>query len=90
MNVLILTVKDATQAKVIIKPGFAIIKVPDFLSYEDRMILRKKLMEIVDANSDTQEFLKLYYKIGTPYLFLNRKVGHGKKETYITYKWDEL
>lgn len=90
MNVLILTVKDATQAKVSIKPGFAVVKVPAHLPYEDQLILRKKLLEVVDFNRDTKEFLKLYYKIGTPFLFLNRKLSHSKKETHVVYKWEEL
>jgi hypothetical protein len=90
MNILVLTVDGATQAKVIIRPGFAVIKIPSHLSLEERLTLRKKLTSIVDANTETREFLKLYYKLGTPYLFLNRKLGHSKKETYIVYKWAEL
>jgi hypothetical protein len=90
MKILIVTVDDATQAKIIYKPGFAVIKIPGSLSYEDQVILRQKLLKIVDGNKESKEFLKLYYKIGTPYLFLNRKISASKKETFVVYKWDEL
>lgn len=90
MNILILIVKDATQAKVIIKPGFATIKIPSFLDYPAQLELRQKLLNVIDVNKDTKEFLKLYYKIGKPYLFLNRKIGHAKKETFAVYKYNEL
>lgn len=90
MKVLVLTVNDATQAKIIFKPGFAVIKVPGSLPYEDQVVLRNKLLKIVDGNKDSKEFLKLYYKIGTPYLFLNRKLSASKKETFVVYKWEEL
>lgn len=90
MKILILIVNEATQAKIIYKPGFAVIKIPGSLSLEDQAILRQKLLKIVDGNKDSQEFLKLYYKIGTPYLFLNRKLSSNKKETFVVYKWDEL
>lgn len=90
MKILIQVVQEATQAKIILKPGFAVIKIPGSLSIEDQAILRSKLLKIVDGNSNTQEFLKLYYKIGTPYLFLNKKVSSSKKETFVVYKWEEL
>lgn len=90
MKILILTVEEATQAKIILKPGFAVVKIPGSLPFEDQVILREKLLKIVDGNSDSKEFLKLYYKIGTPYLFLNKKISSSKKETFVVYKWDEL
>lgn len=90
MKTLILTVQEATQAKIIYKPGFAVIKIPGSLSFIDQVILRNKLIKIVDGNRHSQEFLKLYYKIGTPYLFLNKKLPSNKKETFVVYKWDEL
>lgn len=90
MKILILTVDDATQAKIIYKPGFAVVKIPGSLPYDEQVILRQKLLKIVDGNKESKEFLKLYYKIGTPYLFLNRKVSASKKETFVVYKWDEL
>jgi hypothetical protein len=90
MKTLILTVKEATQAKIILRPGFAVVKIPGSLSYPDQIELRNKLLKIVDGNKDTNEFLKLYYKIGTPYLFLNRKISSSQKETFCVYKWEEL
>jgi hypothetical protein len=90
MKILIVTDKDATQAKLILKPKFGIVKIPGYLSYEHKKELREKLCRIADMNHKTNEFLKLYYKIGTPYFFLNRKITNTKKETYKVYKYSEV
>lgn len=90
MKILILTVQDATQAKLILKPGFATMKIPGRLSEEEQAELRRKMMKIVDGNTDNNQFLKLYYKIGTPYMFLNKKLSAKKKETFVTYEYDKL
>lgn len=90
MKILILTVKDATQAKLILKPGFATMKIPGGLGDTEQIELRNKLMKIVDGNKDNKQFLKLYYKIGTPFLFLNKKISAKKKETFVTYEYDKL
>lgn len=90
MKILILTVNDATQAKLIISPGFATIKIPGSLSYEEQYELRNKLMKIVDGNRDTKQHLKLFYKVGTPFLFLNKKITAKKKETFLVYKYDNI
>jgi len=90
MKTLILTVKEATQAKLIYRPGFAVIKIPGSLEMPDQIILRNKLLKIVDGIRDSNFFLKMYYKIGTPYLFLNKRISSTKKETFVVYKWDDL
>lgn len=90
MKILVLTVSNATQAKLILKPGFATMKIPDHLSEDEQFELRTKLMKVIDGNRNTNQYLKLYYKIGTPYLFLNRKITAKKKETFLVYKWAEL
>jgi hypothetical protein len=87
---LILDVKDATQAKLILKPDFAVVKVPEYLPEDKKIEVRNKLVKVADMHKDNKEFLKLYYKVGTPYLFLNRKVSSTKKETFVTYKYSEL
>jgi hypothetical protein len=89
-KVLILTVEDATQAKLILKPDFAVIKIPGNIPRETQTEVRDKLMKVADAQCENKEFLKAYYKIGTPYIFLNRKVSGNKKETCVTYKYEEL
>jgi hypothetical protein len=86
----VFTVRNATQAKLVLNPWETVIKIPGFLNPEQRLELRDKLIKIADLNSESREFLKLYYKIGTPYFFLNRKVGPRKKETISVYKYDEL
>ena len=90
MKTLVLTVQDATQAKLILKPQLAVIKVPGNLSVEMQEEVRNKLMKVADLNRDTKQFLKLYYKVGTPYLFLNRKISASKKETAQVYKYADL
>jgi hypothetical protein len=90
MKILILTVENATQAKLILKPGFAIIKVPGDLPKTTQLEVRDKLVKVADANRDTTQFLKLYYKVGTPYLFLNKKLSSSKKETFAVYTYSEL
>jgi hypothetical protein len=90
MKILILTVKDATQAKLSVRPGQAIIKIPGHLVPNVQTEVRDKLIKVAELNKDTKEFLKLYYKVGTPYLFLNRKISASKKETAFVYKYAEL
>lgn len=90
MKILILSVHSTVQAKVIIRPGFSVIKIPEHLPDEQKIELRNKLVKIVDENSNSKFFLKLYYKIGTPYLFLNKRISGSKKVTYNTYKYEEL
>jgi hypothetical protein len=90
MKILILTVKDATQAKLILKSNVAIVKIPGNLSEATQVEVRNKLIRVADMNKDTKQYLKLYYKIGTPYLFLNRKVSSSKKETFAVYTYSEL
>jgi hypothetical protein len=90
MKTTVLIVKDATQAKLVLRPGFAIIKIPGWLTTAKQIEVRDKLMAVIDKHSDTKEFLKIYYKIGEPYLFLNRKLSSSKRETIVTYKYDEL
>jgi hypothetical protein len=90
MKILVLVVQDATQAKLILNPQLTVIKIPGFLPIEKQIEVRNKLIKIADINEGNKQFLKLYYKIGTPYLFLNRKIDSNKKETAAVYKYDEL
>ena len=89
-KIISLVVENTTQAKLILKPGLAIVKIPGHLSADQQTELRNKLIKVADMNKDNDQFLKLYYKINTPYLFLNRKVSPNKKETIQTYVYDEL
>ncbi|HEY9485751.1 MAG TPA: hypothetical protein VIQ04_03840 [Nitrososphaeraceae archaeon] len=90
MKILILTVQDTTQAKLILKPDFAIIKIPGNIEFNKQVELRDKLIKVADINKDTKQYLKLYYKLNTPYLFLNKKVSSTKKETLATYVYADL
>lgn len=90
MKILSLIARNATQAKLILKPNFAIVKVPDNLSVETQIEVRNKLIKVADINHDTKQYLKLYYKVGTPYLFLNKKVSSSKKETFAVYTYSDL
>ena len=89
-RILILTIKNATQAKLVLKPGMAIVKIPGGLTKEQETELRNKLLKVADLNKDTKQFLKLYYKVGTPFLFLNQKLAGGRKETAKVYNYAEL
>lgn len=90
MKILAINVKNATQAKLILKPRIAIVKIPGSLPPEQRLEVRDKLMKVADLNRGNKQFLKLYYKIGTPYLFLNRKISAKKKETFKVYTYADL
>lgn len=90
MKILTLIVRNATQAKLILKPNFAIVKVPGNLELEQQVEVRNKLIKVADLNRQTKQYLKLYYKVGTPYMFLNKKVSASKKETYAVYNYSEL
>jgi hypothetical protein len=89
MKILILTVDNATQAKLILKPKLAVLKIPGNLPLDMQRELRTKFMKVADMNGENKDYLKMYYKIGTPYLFLNKKQD-SKKKTAIVYKYDEL
>ena len=90
MKILILTVRNATQAKLILKPNFAIVKIPGDLPLSVQNDVRDKLVKIADMNKETKQYLKIYYKIGTPYLFLNKKISSNKKETFAVYNYSDL
>ena len=90
MTIICTVAEGATQAKLTIKYGNALIKIPSYLSEEGRISLRNKLIKIADDNAKTTEFLKLYYKLGTPYLFLNKKMSDSKKVTIKVYTYNEL
>lgn len=89
MEILVLKDEKATQAKLVLKPGHATIKIPGYLTLKDQVELRNKLIKIADLNNNTKQFLKLYYKINTPYLFLNQKVS-GSKKTFAVYEYNKL
>lgn len=89
MNIITLT-ENATQAKLILKPGQAIIKIPAHLPEETKIEVRNKLTKVADLNKDNKEFLKAYYRIGTPYIFLNKRVSAKKKKTFVTYTYADL
>jgi hypothetical protein len=84
------TVRNATQAKLIISPQGAIVKVPGNIPVEMQKEVRNKLIKIADLNQKKRGYLKLYYKIGTPYLFLNRKFSGQRKQTEKVYKYADL
>lgn len=90
MKILSLIVRNATQAKLILKPNFAIVKVPGNIPVETQVEIRNKLIKVADLNRATKQYLKLYYKVGTPYMFLNRKVSSSKKETFAVYTYSDL
>lgn len=90
MKVVILTVKKATQAKLLLRPQLAVMKIPGNLPESQQIEIRNKLMRVVDLNPDVQENMKCYYKVGTPYLFLNKKLSSQKRETAEVYKFAEL
>lgn len=89
MNILVLN-EDTTQAKLVLKHDTAIVKIPNDLPEEMQLELRNKLLRVADLNKKNRKFSKLYYRPGTPYLFLNRKLGGGKKETVAVYKYADL
>lgn len=84
------SLEEATQAKLILKPGFAMIKVPNHLTEEEQKEVRGKLMKIVDLQKENKQFLKAYYRIGSPYVFLNKKVSARRKKTFVTYTYKDL
>lgn len=90
MKTHVLVEEGVTQAKLILKPHLAIIKIPGSLSAEQQSELRTKLLKVADLQRDNTQFLKLYYKIGTPYMFLNRKTANNKKETAVVYTYADL
>lgn len=89
MRMLIIPIQNSVQAKVMIKPGFSVIKIPEHLPKNEQNELRNKLIKVVDMHENTNFSLKLFYKIGTPYLFINRKV-QGEKTSHVTLKYEEL
>lgn len=90
MKISIYTVNNTNQAKLSLKDGDTVIKIPSNLSEVQKIELRNKLMKIADDQQSSKEFLKLYYKIGTPFMFLNRKVNPNKKETIKVYEYATL
>jgi len=96
MNIFILEEK-ATQAKIVLHKQFAVIKLPKDLPVEERSIMRRKFLNLIEINQKEWNWdgennfsLKVYYKIGTPYIFLNKRVGSNKRETVATYNYNDL
>jgi len=90
MKILVLTEEKATQAKLILKSQMAIVKVPGNIPVEQQYEIRNKLLKVADLNRNNTQFLKLYYKVGTPYMFLNKKLSSNKKETAAVYTYADL
>ena len=87
---ILISSEEATQAKLILKPGFAVIKVPKSLEEDVQKEVTDKLMKIANLQKDNKLFLKAYYRIGAPYVFLNKKVGAKRKKTFVTYTYKDL
>ena len=90
MKVVILTIKKATQAKLLLRPQLAVVKIPGSLPESQQIELRNKFMKVIDLNPNVTKNMKLYYKVGTPYMFLNKKLSSRKRETAKVYKFAEL
>lgn len=91
MKVVILTVKKATQAKLLIRPNLAVVKIPKNLPIGTQKEIRSKFTKIIDLNENTNQSLKAYYKVGTPYVFLNKKLPSTKKrKTATVYTFADL
>jgi hypothetical protein len=96
MNIFIFEEK-ATQAKLVLHKQFAVIKLPRELSFEQKSEVRNKFLKLIEINQKEWNWdgnasfsLKVYYKIGTPYIFLNRRVENNKRETIATYNYNDL
>lgn len=96
MNIFILE-ERATQAKLVLHKQFAVIKLPKDIPFEQKTEIRNKFLKVVEINQKEWNWnggnsfsLKVYYKIGTPYIFLNRRVGDNKRETIATYNYNDL
>ena len=96
MNIFIFE-EQATQAKLVLHKQFAVIKLPKDLSSEQRSEIRTKFLRLIEINQKEYNWdgqagfsLKVYYKVGTPYIFLNKKVGGNKRETIATYNYNDL
>lgn len=96
MNIFILP-ERATQAKLVLHKNFATIKIPNHLPTETQAEIRNKFLHLIelnrasyDWNVDDRFSLKVYYKVGTPYVFLNRRLSNRKRETIETYIYNDL
>jgi len=93
MNIFILE-ESATQAKLVLQRGFAVIKIPKTLPYAQRKDIRDKFLHLIELNKIENSWdgtaLKAYYKIGTPFVFLNRRINSRKRETVATYSFNDL
>jgi hypothetical protein len=94
MNIFVFE-ESATQAKLVLQRGFAVIKIPKTLPYAQRKDIREKFLHLIEIHKiETggigNDSLKAYYKIGTPFVFLNRRVNSRKRETVATYSFNDL
>lgn len=95
MNIFILE-ENATQAKLVLQKGYAVIKVPKSLSYTHRKEIRDKFLHLIEIDKMDREWgkdttsLKAYYKIGTPLIFLNKRLNYRKRETVAIYSYNDL
>jgi hypothetical protein len=94
MNIFILE-ESATQAKLVLQRGFAVIKIPKTLPYVQRLEIRNKFLHLIEMNKAEMNglgntSLKAYYKVGTPFIFLNRRINSRKRETVATYSYNDL
>lgn len=96
MNIFILP-ERATQAKLVLHKNFAVIKIPNHLPTELQKEIRTKFLNLIEKNRavynwnvDDNFSLKVYYKVGAPYVFLNRRLSNRKRETVETYIYNDL
>lgn len=82
--------KNIKQTQFHLFRGYIKIKFPFDLTPEEMLTLEKKFTTVAHKLSNIDYPLKAFYKMGTPYLFMNKTLEDGRKETVFTYEMDKL
>lgn len=82
--------EDRKQAKMTFNNGEVIIKLPLSLSLMEKANIRKAFLKVYTNHQSTTYPLKVAYKIGEPYIFVNRTAKDNKTETLVSYKIADL
>lgn len=82
-----LTVIEETrsQAKMTFHKGEVVIKLPFSLPVEEKDRIRTAFLKVFEKHQDHPYPLKVAYKSGTPYLYVNRAGKDNKQETLFSY-----
>jgi hypothetical protein len=82
---IITLVKPLKQAILLIHRERVIIKLPEHLSILEQTDIERMFLVVASKHEETTHPLRVYYKPGSPLIFVNKYVSRKYRETVAVY-----